>query len=449
MYKKLIKTVAVASMSASLLLAGCGKDTQNANTGEKEKKKDEPVVEENVTLTFWDENAGPQRTPIWEELIKRFEDKNPNIKIEYVGLPKDSAKQKYDAAIAANDTPDVASVQTSWLPEFSLREALLPLDSYFDKWEDKDKINTGSLEFNKKIVVDQKLYGIPYTQNLDILWVRPDWFKEADVKVPENWDEFFSAVEKMTDKDKNRFGYTIRGGAGGSFQLQRMMYAYSGIKDYMKDGKSTVNDPKHVEFLKKYFALYKKYTPQSDITNDYKAMIAGFDTGAVAMVQHNIGSFGEHSKALQPDQFQAIPLPKTADGKYVAEGGNTIGISIFKGTKHPDAAWKFASFLNSKDSQSYWNQQVGQIPTNADVLNEDWVKESPHIQTAFKVYEDKNTIQYQPPFYLPEYRSILDTVVDPGTQAVLSGKTTVEEFLNEWAQAMEKAQAQYDEHFKK
>lgn len=446
MYKKLIKSVAVASMAASLLLAGCSKDTKDANADAKNKKED---PNEKVTLTFWDENAGPQRTPIWEELIKRFEDKNPNITIEYVGLPKDSAKQKYDAAIAANDTPDVASVQTSWLPEFSLREALLPLDSYFDNWEDKDKINKGSLDFNKKIVADHKLYGIPYTQNLDILWVRPDWFKEADLQIPENWDEFFNAVEKLTDKNKNRYGYTIRGGAGGSFQLQRMMYAYSGINDYIKDGKSTINDPKHVEFLKKYFALYKKFTPQSDITNDYKAMIAGFDTGAVAMVQHNIGSFGEHSKALQPDQFQAISLPKTADGKYVAEGGNTIGISIFKGTKHSEAAWKFASFLNSKDSQSYWNQEVGQIPTNSDVLSEDWIKESPHIQTAFKVYDDPNTVLYQPPFYLPEYRSILDTVVDPGTQAVLSGKITVEDFLNEWAEAFEKAQAQYDEHFKK
>ncbi|MCM3728059.1 sugar ABC transporter substrate-binding protein [Neobacillus cucumis] len=447
MYKKLLKTVAASSMAVSLLLAGCSSgSSEKSSTNANEKKTDS---NEKVTLTFWDENAGPQRTPIWEELIKRFEEKNPNIHVEYVGLPKDSAKTKYDASIAAEDTPDMGSVQTSWLPEFALREALLPLDSYFDKWNQKDKINEGAVKFNKDIVVDHKLYGIPYTQNLDILWIRPDWFKEKGIKVPETWDEFFTAVEQQTDKANNRYGYTIRGGAGGSFQLQRLMYAYSGEKDYIKNGKSTINNKKHVEFLKKYFALYKKYTPQSDITNGYKEMIAGFDTGAVAMVQHNIGSFGEHKEALKPDQFQAIPLPKTDDGRYVAEGGNTIGISIFKTTKHPDAAWKFAAFLNSKDSQSYWNQQVGQIPTNSDVLSEEWVKESPHIQTAFKVYDDPKTVLYKPPFYLPEYRSILDTVVDPGTQAVLSGKKTVEEFLDEWAKAIEDAQKKYDEHFKK
>ncbi len=99
-----------------------------------------------------------------------------------------------------------------------------------------------------------------------------------------------------------------------------------------------------LSFLRSTFELYQKNTPKSDITNDYKEMIAGFDTGVVAMVHHNIGSFGEHSKAFEPEQFQAIPLPKTEDGRYVAEGGNTINMSIFKTTKNPD---ELGNLLNS------------------------------------------------------------------------------------------------------
>ncbi|WP_260440561.1 ABC transporter substrate-binding protein [Parageobacillus thermoglucosidasius] len=444
-YKKFWRAICITSLLTSLFLVGCN---NNEETVIKDKTNKSTSSEEKVVLTFWDENAGPQRTPIWQELIKRFEKQNPNIKVEYVGLPKDTAKQKYDAAISANDTPDVGSVQTSWLSEFSIRKALLPLDNYFNKWSEKEKINKGAIDFNRDIVIDKKLYGIPYTQNIDILWYRPDWFKEAGVKPPETWDEFFTAVEKMTDKSKKRYGFTIRGGDGASFQLQRMMYAYSGIDKYFdENGKSTINDPKHVEFVKKYLGLYKKYTPESDITNGYKEMIAAFDTGAVALVQHNIGSYGEHSKALKPDQFAALPLPKTDDGKYVVEGGNTINISIFKNTKHPDAAWKFVSFLTSAESQSYWNQQTGQIPTHADVLNEQWVNDAQHIKVAFDVLENPNTVFYNPAFYLPDYRSILDNIVDPSIQAVMSGKKSVEDFLNEWATALEKSKQQYDEQF--
>jgi multiple sugar transport system substrate-binding protein len=436
--KKRTTSVIALIMVIGLVLTGC--------KGEESLfKKSNPREDKVIKIVFWDDNTGPQRTPIWEELITRFEKENPTINVEYVGLPKDSAKAMFDAAIASEETPDVASVYASWLPEFSMRDALLPLDSYFSKWSEKDKINKGAIEFNKRIVSNQKLYGIPYTQNLDILWVRSDWFKAANLNTPVTWDEFFRSVEMLTDKANNRYGYTIRGGAGGSFQLQRMMYAYSGIDTFFKDGKSTINDPKHVEFLKKYFAMYQNYTPISDITNDYKAMIAGFDSGTIAMLQHNIGSFAEHKEALNPEQFQAIPLPKSVKGHYVVENGNTIGISIFKGTKHPEASWKFITFINSKKAQSFWNQSVGQIPTNLDVLNEDWIKTSPHIQTAQKVYNAPDTVLFEPPFYLSEYRTILNTIVDNGTQSVLSGKMTVEEFLDKWAEAMEESQRQYDE----
>lgn len=440
--QKFFSTLGVLTL-ASFLLVGCGGSSNDSDTTSTGKSDGASGTEVKVKLTFWDENAGPDRTPIWEELIDNFEKDNPNIEVEYVGLPKDDAKSKLDAAIAAKDTPDVASLQTSWLPEFSIRDTLVPLDDYFEKSDLNGKINQGAIDFNKKIVNDGKLYGIPYTQNLDILWLRKDLFEEKGLQAPETWDDFYSDVEKLTTDDM--YGYTIRGGAGGSLQLQRLMYAYSGITEYVdENGKCTVNDPKHVEFLKKYFDMYQKYTPKSDITNGYKEMVAGFDTGKVAILHHNIGSFGEHSKSLEANQFEPAPLPKSVNGNYVAEGGNTIGVSIFNNTKHPDEAFKLVEYLNNAASQSKWNQQVGQIPTNADVLEEDWIKNAEHIKVAFDVYDDADTALYEPPFYLPDYRSILDNKVDPGIQAVMGGEKSVEDFLDEWTKAIEDSVEKYN-----
>ena len=36
---------------------------------------------------------------------------------------------------------------------------------------------------------------------------------EAGVEAPKTWDDFFEAAEKLTDKDNDQYGYTIRGGA--------------------------------------------------------------------------------------------------------------------------------------------------------------------------------------------------------------------------------------------
>lgn len=436
MFKKTAKILLSACLMSSLIFAaGCGqKDAaQSAKPGEK------------VKIVFWDENAGPDRTPYYEVLIKKFEAQNPNIHVEYVGLPKKSAKQKIDTSIAANDLPDVSGVQTSWVADFTARKVLLDMDPFFSKWSEKDKISPSIIQSNRDMVLDKKLYQLPNTMNMEILWYRPDWFKEANVKAPENWDEFFTAVEKMTDKDKNRYGFTIRGGDGASFQLQRMMFAYSGYTDFFDaNGKCRINDPKHVEFVKKYLGLYQTFTPKSDVTNGYKEMVAAFDTGAVAMVQHNIGSYSEHKKSMKPEQYAPLQLPKTADGKIMQEGGNTNGYGIFKTTKHPEEAWKFVSFLCSQESQSYWNQNIGQIPTHMDALKEPWAKELPHMQVALKELSDPNFRIYQPPMQLPEYRAILDQTVDPGIQAVMTGKKTVEEFLNEVAAKFETSKKKYD-----
>ncbi|OCA89410.1 ABC transporter substrate-binding protein [Bacillus sp. FJAT-27986] len=435
-YMKIIAPVFVIAI-VGVLLAGYGAINP------------QPIkqIDDKVEITFWDDSEDPDRIALWEELIKRFEVENPTIEVEYIALHKDSAKSKFDSAIASDDTPDVASVYTSWLPEFKDRDALLPLDSYFENWSKKEKINSKAIQFNRKIIKDNLLYGIPYTQNLDILWIRSDWFEEENVKIPETWNEFFQAARNMTDKSKDQFGYSIRGGVGGSFQLQRLMYAYSGIGEYIKDGKSTINNQKHVEFLKDYFALYQEYTPKSDIANDYNALIAGFDAGRVAMIQHNLGSYGDHMKLLKDNQFQVIPVPKSMDGRFVVEGGNTIGLSIFKDTEYPKESWEFVRFINSKSAQSYWNQVVGQIPTNSDVLNDSWVKESLHIKKAIEIYNDPETIIYEPAFYLPEYRSILNLMVDSGIQSVLSGKKTVEDFLDEWAIAIEDAMRRYENKY--
>jgi len=49
-------------------------------------------------------------------------------------------------------------------------------------------------------------------------------------------------------------GPRIRGGAGSIFQLLAEAYAYSGIDEFFDaSGSSTVNDPKNVELVKKYW----------------------------------------------------------------------------------------------------------------------------------------------------------------------------------------------------
>lgn len=401
-----------------------------------------------VKITFWDENAGPNRTPYLQELIKKFNQANPGIEVEYVGLPWSSSKQKIDVAIAANNTPDCSGVSTNWVSEFALNGSIIPLDKYFNKLPDRHQFAPVHINALRDLAPDKKLYELPNTFNANLFWYRPDWFKAAGLKPPQTWDEFFTIIQKMTDPGKNRYGYSIRGGSGSTNNLEMLLYAYSGITDYFdKNGKCTVNHPLHVEFLEKFAALYGKYTPESDITSGYKEMVANFDNGIAAMIMHNIGSFGEHNKTLGPGKYAAAAFPVGKNGKRTAITA-LKGYVIYKGSKHPKEAWKFISYMCSYDSQNYWNKTIGQLPTRLDVMQESWVSGQQHLKLMGEIFAEKNSVALKNPQYLPDYSAIL-TRMDPLFQEVLLGRRTAESYLNEWAKAIEKSKAEYDKYFKK
>jgi multiple sugar transport system substrate-binding protein len=433
--EKIGKGILISFLGLCMLFSGCGKEAAVIEKAAAPKK---------VDIVFWDENAAADRTRYYKVLIRKFESENPDIHVEYVGMPKKVAKLKINTAIATNELPDVCGVQSSWIAEFYDKNVLLKLDPYFNKWEEKDEMLSTVIDANRALAKDGKLYQLPNTMSLEILWYRKDWFDQAKLKPPKAWDEFFADVERMTDREKGHYGFTIRGGDGAGMQLLRMMFAYSGYKDFFTaDGKCRINDPKHVEFVKKYLGLYRKYTPTSDITNGYQEMIAAFDTGSVAMVQHNIGSYASHKKFMLPGQYEALILPRAQDGSIMQEANNVDGYGIFKMTHHPEESWRFISFLCSQSSQSYWNKSIGQIPTNKESLKESWVQELPHMQLAAEILSSPKLKFYDPPMYLPNYRSILDSG-SPGIQAIMTGQKSVKEFLDEWAGAFEQAKKKYD-----
>ncbi|MBY8853615.1 sugar ABC transporter substrate-binding protein, partial [Saccharothrix sp. MB29] len=62
--RKLLVAVAAAALALSACSSGGGAGSDG-----------------NVTITFWDNNGGPAREPIYKELISRFEAANPTIKV--------------------------------------------------------------------------------------------------------------------------------------------------------------------------------------------------------------------------------------------------------------------------------------------------------------------------------------------------------------------------------
>lgn len=415
-------------MASCLALAGCGDETASDGT---------------TTITFWDDNGGPARTPVWEHIIDEFELENPTIKVKYVGIPIAQVQQKYDTAIAGGGLPDIGGMSTAMLANLVAREALEPMDERISASGLDGKLNEQVVDTVRATVPDEKLYMVPMSTNMGVFWYRTDWFKEAGLAPPKNWDEFYAAIEKLTDRGNNRYGYTIRGGAGSISQLLEILYGQSGIEEiFDSSGKSTVNDPRNVEALERVSGLYGKYTPEADVTNDYVKMVAQFDGGNIGIMQHNLGSYTDHVETLGADKVAAMVVPPAEDGSRTVTSHPVTGLGVFASGEQKDAAFKFAEFAAGKEMNSYWAEHTGVLPANTEVTD---VAGLEHIAKATEVLNDPGTKLVQLPYYLPEFNSITKTDAEPLFQKVLLGEMSEKDFLDEIAGKLTDAEAAYQE----
>lgn len=396
-------------------------------------------------ITFWDNNGGP-RTAVWKEIIQDFEKKYPDIEVKYVPIPIADVQSKYDTAIAGGGVPDVGGVGTAYLANMVSQEALEPLGDRIKDSSLNGKLVEGMVESVKDAAGrDDEMYTVPTSANNGALWYRTDLFEAAGLDAPTTWAKFYEAAQKLTDAKNNKFGYTIRGGAGSIAQAVDAAYGQSGITEFWNGDKTTLNDPKNVAALEKYVALYKKTTPSADVNNDFTKMVAQFDTGTIGMLSHNLGSYQDHLKALGKDKFAGIPNPVGDGGTRVQVSNPVDGLGLFKASKNKTAAWKFIEFAASHESNSKWNESAGAIPANTEAAKDPWISEAAPTELAAKALTDGSTKIVQLPYYLPDWNNISKADNEPEFQKLLLGKITAKAFLDKMADELNAAQKEWKE----
>ncbi|WP_055621404.1 sugar ABC transporter substrate-binding protein [Streptomyces sp. JHA19] len=435
------RTVTAVALGSVLALAatGCGDDGSGAGGGKGAEGSGTGKI------VFWDNNGGV-RTDAWKAIIADFEKANPKIDVEYVGIPATDYQSKVDTAIQGGGLPDVGGVGAAMLAGFAAQNALEPLDDRLAKSSLNGKLNKDMVTSVRSAGGgDGKLYSVPTSANNGVLYYRTDLFEKAGLDEPATWDAFYEAAEKLTDAKKNEFGYTIRGGAGSIAQALDAMYGQSGITSFWDASgeKTTLNDPRNVKALEKYAGLFKKVTPAADLNNDFTKMVAQWDSGTIGMLNHNLGSYQDHVKALGTDKFRGIPQPTLADGKRVQVSNPVDGIGLFKNSKNKEAAWKFIEFATSHAQNSTFNEAAGQVPANNDAAKDAWIAKAEPTKLAAAALTDGSTTIVQLPYYLPDWNTISKADNEPNFQKVLNGDMTAEEFLDTVAGQLNEAQAEW------
>lgn len=450
MKRKVVQQSLMLLTAAAFVLSGCSGGDKGSGSasdgGSSPKASASGKSNDKATISFWAAAVTPERDAFFKKIVQQFEDENPNIHVDYLGVPGDLSayEQKLNVAISAGSAPDITN---DFKSEYISRGYYEPLDDYFNSWDGKDQISQGALQSNRLLDAKEgKLYALPYSSQTWNLWVRPDWFQEANLPLPGTWDDFFADIQKLTDKSKDRYGLSIRGGAGSANTLESLMYSYSGLGDYFTaDGKATINDPKNVEFVEKYLGAYNVYTPEDDLNKGWTELAATFTSGKAAIVIHNLGSASSMEQAFGGDhnKFQALPFPKNDKGEEVHPGLAALGLTMAKTAKNKDAVWQFMTFYLSKDINSQYGKLYGEIPANTEAAKDSWVQDMPYMKQAADLLASPDTKFSKNPYYLPGYNNVQKNM-EPLIQKVMAKQMTAKELLDEWAKQLEAEKAKFD-----
>ncbi|AVX19728.1 MAG: extracellular solute-binding protein [Bacillota bacterium] len=406
---------------ASSFVTGCAKN-EEPRTGNKPGG-------EKVTISFW-HTFNQEETQTINEIVKEFEAQNPDIKVDMQAVPFADAQNKFKVAAQAGNAPDVFRAEIAWTPEFAALGYLAPIDDLI-KPEDKADYLEAPFNYN---VYNGKIWGVPQVTDALALLYNKRMLKEAGVEPPKTMDELVKVAQKLTDKQKGRYGFFYRGDA---YWYQPFMWAFGGGLIDSKDKTILVNTPGAVKGLQFMIDLRDKYgvvPKEIDFANDYDNMQVGFKTGKYAMILNGPWATSDLLSGPEfkdPDNLGIAPIPVGPEGKTGSPvGGHNYVISA--NTKNREAAYKFIEFINSREAQAKFAVKNNLLPTRKSAYELPEVKNN-RIVSDFKAVIEKATNRP----VIPEGGQIY-TDFTPNYQAALKGQKTPQQALDDVAAAWKK-----------
>lgn len=334
-------------------------------------------AQEPVTIRFWT-NAVAQ-SPSFDKEIELFEKANPGIEVERTTTGGAQYTQVFDLAFKSSNAPDVFTLTFDNLSGGfnQVRDAgwIMPLNTWAtEQWQATFPRGSFTEGVN---VFDGQILSVPWNargQNTIQLYINNQVFRDAglvdengEILIPKTWADERKFAKQITDRSGGEtYGWGFGAKQGDyAITLQSWSARLSGAtcNNYACQNLHTgryeySSNPTwqawfdHWLDLKEDGSIY----PQSAVVDDEQARVL-FAEGQFGMYIN--GPWVPSSlKQTNPDftDYTVVQLP-TREGEassYLYADPSENYMAISSQSKNPEAAWKFYSWLNSKESAMRW-----------------------------------------------------------------------------------------------
>ncbi|KKQ24287.1 MAG: Extracellular solute-binding protein family 1 [Candidatus Roizmanbacteria bacterium GW2011_GWC2_37_13] len=296
-----------------------------------------------ISLTYWG---------LWEDkeivqpLIEQYQQKNPNVKINYQKMSPQSYREKLVVRSKNNQGPDLFRFHNTWVPE--IKEVLAPMPSSIMNNAEFEK--TFYKVHQKDLKVGNYYYGLPLEIDGLVLIYNESLFKKAGVSiVPSTWDEITDIVPRLTVKDTQGNLITSGIAMGTTANIEHFSDIF-GLLLVQNGGSLDKLDQAEAAGA---LEIYRKFSeaPQGYWTDEMPNSINAFIQEKVAMTI--VPSWQALTiKAANPEiTIKIVPVPVVPGASMVSIASYWVeGVSRF--SKNQIEAWKFLRYLTEKENMT-------------------------------------------------------------------------------------------------
>lgn len=338
-----VAALAVAALSISAL-AACGTETP-----ESERPSG------TLTITHWDFLA-PAYGEQMQEIVRGYEDYNPDATIETVGIVRADYETKLKIQFSSGGGPDVFAMADTFFPELAAAGKLAPLDDALPD-ETVERLNNT----NDAVIWEDRRLGVtwqvaPYA----FLW-NSDLLEEAGVEPPTTPEELLEAAQAIKE-NLGINGFAVRHRLAEEtpwwIDFNNWVVGFGG--GWSKNGQLTIDSPENIEAVSFYKEMYD--SGAFAVGDDASTFRTKFSEAQLAMLIDATGAPPAMASDTVPStSMMASPLPFPV--RATSQVGIYVGVN--SGSKNLALAEDFMRWFLTDDVQQQMSEVIGNTSTVA------------------------------------------------------------------------------------
>ncbi|MCD1261296.1 extracellular solute-binding protein [Paenibacillus athensensis] len=401
-------SVGLVSVVVAASLAGCGGTSTDSGSSATTSPAatDAPKTDSGKAVTLkvihWKNEAANK----WfDKFNKKFEEKYPNIKIDYTTVPSDDTfKQLQQTRIQANDVDVITNL--SALVGAPADWSKGAADPTWKQWIDAGLIaDLSDQPFIKNYTPESikdggtyngKVYGITTgSVAFSGLFYNKQIFSDNGLKVPTTWDEFVAVCDALKAKGIAPIGFAGKDIWPINLAVQGLQASvHKDQLSYIKglwDGSNKFNDAESMDILTKAQKMMG-YAVDGFMGVDYGSLPGLFAQGKVAMIADGTWDAPTIAAANPNLKFGYFPIPGSSDAaqnKSLA-GKYDMTFMVAEKSKNKEAALQYLSFFSEPANYAEYVNDVGFLPVQPNVdLKSEFIKELTPNMEGFKLAWDQ------------------------------------------------------------